>query len=86
MRAVSLRKSATVDLATIDHEHSNVRFREIDLTNCDDLRTALRPLLDARAAITIDLAAVTFMDSPCLAVFAWARTTTDKTWRFLDSP
>ncbi len=47
---------------------------EIDLATCGRLRDAIEPHLGSRQRVTLDLSAVTFMDSSCLSILQHART------------
>jgi len=46
---------------------------EIDLATCERLRDAIEPHLGPAQTVVLDLSAVVFMDSSCLAVLVQAR-------------
>jgi anti-anti-sigma factor len=51
---------------------------DIDLANCDQLRTAIEPELGPNVTIVIDLSEVTYMDSTCLNVLLHAQLRQDE--------
>jgi anti-sigma B factor antagonist len=51
---------------------------DIDLANCDQLRTAIEPELGPNITIVIDLSEVTYMDSTCLNVLLHAQLRQDE--------